>query len=440
MSALANPVDSSARITRAIFEHAARISRAQDLPELIRLNADFARDLVGADRCSLWLVDERRGELWTMVAHGVDAIRIPYGKGLAGACVTGGEVLMVNDLSADARFLRSVDASSGYHTEQVLCVPMRAERRVIGALQLLNKPGGFTEDDAGLVGLLAHFAASAIESERLRKEAESARLLRHELDLARDVQARLLPQDVPVVKGLAMAGCCRPAKLVGGDYYDLLRLEDGRFAFTLGDVSGKGIAAAVMMASIQTLLRSLLQHTVAHHAGQQMLGRSLADAVTELNRALYESSTADRYSTLFCGVVDLERMQMTYVNAGHVMPLLLRNGENRGEVVGLEGGGLPIGLLPIATYEQMIVRLEPGDTILVVSDGIMEACNAMGEFWDDSRVGEVLRRHCVGSADADAAHSAIARLPEVLCAEVDAWAAGAEQYDDMTVVAVRLQS
>lgn len=432
MSALANPVDSSTRITRAIFEHAARIGRAQNLPELIRLNADFARDLVGADRCSLWLVDEHRGELWTMVAHGVDAIRIPYGKGLAGACVSSGEVLMANDLSADPRFLRTVDATSGYHTEQVLCVPMRAERRVIGALQLLNKSGGFTGDDAGLVGLLAHFAASAIESERLRQEAESARLLRHELDLARDVQARLLPQEVPVVAGLAMAGCCRPAKLVGGDYYDLLRLEDGRFAFTLGDVSGKGIAAAVMMASIQTLLRSLLQHTVANHGAQQTPGHSLADAVTELNRALYESSTADRYSTLFCAVVDLERMQMTYVNAGHVVPLLLRDGS---QLQGLDGGGLPIGLLPIATYEQMTVALAPGDTILVVSDGIMEACNAMGEFWDEARVGEVLRSHCLGSVSAD-----LAQLPEVLCAEVDAWAAGAEQYDDMTVVAVRLHA
>jgi phosphoserine phosphatase RsbU/P len=433
MSALDNSVDSSARVTRAIFEHAARISRAQDLPELIRLNADFARDLVGADRCSLWLVDELRGELWTMVAHGVDAIRIPYGKGLAGACVSSGEVLLANDLSSDPRFLRTVDATSGYHTEQVLCVPMRAERRVIGAVQLLNKPGGFTEDDSGLVGLLAHFAASAIESERLRQEAESARLLRHELDLARDVQARLLPQEVPLLEGLASAGYCRPAKLVGGDYYDLLQLNDGRFAFTLGDVSGKGIAAAVMMASIQTLLRSLLQHTVTHDAHANSSGQSLADAVTELNRALYESSTSDRYSTLFCGVVDLERMQITYVNAGHVVPLLFRRAEDGGEILELDGGGMPIGLLPSTSYEQMTVALTPGDTLLVVSDGIMEACNAMGEFWDDIRVREVLRIHCLGD------RGELTQLPSMLCAEVDAWAAGAEQYDDMTVVAVRLQ-
>ena len=431
MSALADPVDSSARVTRAIFEHAARISRAQDVPELIRLNADFARDLVGADRCSLWLVDERRSELWTMVAHGVDAIRIPYGKGLAGACVSSGEVLLANDLSTDPRFLRTVDANSGYHTEQVLCVPLRAERRVIGALQLLNKAGGFTEDDAGLVGLLAHFAASAIESERLRQEAESARLLRHELDLARDVQARLLPQEVPAPRGLDVAGYCRPARLVGGDYYDMVHLDDGRFAFTLGDVSGKGIAAAVMMASIQTLLRSLLQRTVADHL-KQSGGYTLAHAVTELNRALYESSTSDRYSTLFCGVVDLDSMQITYVNAGHVVPLLFRCVAEGGEILELEGGNMPVGLLPMTSYEEMIVPLCQGDTLLVVSDGIMEACNQVGEFWDDVRVREVLRSHCLGEG------AQVNRLPEVLCAEVDAWAAGAEQYDDMTVVAVRL--
>ena len=141
----------------------------------------------------------------------------------------------------------------------MLCVPLRVEGRVIGALEVLNKPSGFTEGDAELLGLLAHFAATAVESKRLRQEAVKARMMDHELTLAMDVQQHLLPQEQECVQGLECVGFCRPARSVGGDYYDMLPLPGGGFAFTLDDVSGKGVPAAVMMASIQTLLHNLLQ-------------------------------------------------------------------------------------------------------------------------------------------------------------------------------------
>jgi len=407
------PADS---LIRAIFEHAARIGREQRIDELVRLNADFARDLAEADRCSLWLVDTARNELWTKVSHGVDSIRIPMGHGLVGTCIREDQVLLVNDARSEPRLLRDVDLNSGYHTEQVLCVPLRAEGRVIGALQLLNKPAGFTETDAGLLGLLAHFAASAIDSEWLRQDAESAKLVKRELDLAREVQARLLPESLDRVDGLECVGFCRPARSIGGDYYDLLPLNDGRFAFTLGDVSGKGIPAAVMMASIQTLLRSLLQREMTS------LGAMLAD----LNRTLHTSTTPDRYSTLFCGVISEDRSTLAYVNAGHVPPLLLHAD---GALEQLPGGGLPVAMMPESRFEQFSIELEPGDTLVVVSDGIVEARNPDGEFWDDGAVERVLL----------AEHAApLPKIPELLCYAADAFAAGAEQYDDMTVVALRI--
>ena len=406
----------SDRIAHAVFEHAARISRVQDLSGLISLNADFACDLVSADRCSLWLVDEKSSELWTLVAHGLAPIRIPLHSGLVGACIDGNQVLLVNDLSEDTRFLKRVDKESGYLTEQVLCVPLRSERGVIGALQLLNKPGGFTEADANLVGMLAHFAASAIESEHLRQKAAAAQLVLHELNLARDVQARLMPLESPAAEGIECAGFCRPARTIGGDYYDFISLEDGRFAFTLGDVSGKGIPAAVMMASIQTLLRSLLRYE----------NRTLSTSVSELNLSLYASSAGDRYSTLFCGVLNEDRTQLTYVNAGHVPPLLLKRD---GTLSSLPASGMPVGLLPGVKYEQRSIDIVHGDLVVVVSDGMTEACNPEGEFWDELEVHEIVRMHGDGP---------IAVLPATMCARVDAFAAGAEQYDDMTVIAVRV--
>ena len=411
------PEETSAEhITRAIFSHATRIDREQNPDEIIRLNADFARDLVGADRCSLWLIDTKTNELWTKVAHGIEQIRIPVGKGIVGACVEDDRVLVINDINDDPRLHKQVDQKSGYQTKRLLCVPLRVEGRVIGALQLLNKPTPFTESDAGLLGLLAHFAANAIEGERLRQEALGAKLMKHELSLAHDVQMRLLPENPKQIPGLECVGFCRPARSIGGDYYDLLPLHDGSFAVTLGDVSGKGIPAAVMMASIQTLLRSLLQRDSSR----------LDEMMSGLNETLYSTSTAERYSTLFCGVISPDRRKLTYVNAGQVQPLVLHAD---GTLERFTESGMPVGLLPVASYEQSSVALRPGDLLVVVSDGMVEACNAAGDFWEEEEVDRVVMSH-----KGERLHL----LTEELCHAVDCFADGAQQYDDMTIVAVRV--
>jgi phosphoserine phosphatase RsbU/P len=403
------------RVTRAIFEHASLISREQQLEELVRLNADFARDLAQAQHCSLWLVDERKGQLWTEVARGTAPIRIPLGEGAVGRCVSEDKVLLVNDaLDGD---VGSPHWITGFATQQMLCVPLRVEGRVIGALEVLNKPRGFTERDAELLGLLAHFAANAVESKRLRQEAVKARMMEHELSLAMDVQQHLLPQEQECVPGLECVGFCRPAKSVGGDYYDMLPLPSGSFAFTLGDVSGKGIPAAVMMASIQTLLHNLLQREPVE----------VAAVVSDLNRTLFGCSVPDRYSTLFCALIPPDRRSITYVNAGHVPPLLLHAD---GRITTLEGGGMPVAMIPDWEYQQFTVELRPGDLLVVVSDGIMEARNPDGVFWDDKEVPFIVRQH---------RNSPVKSLPAALCAHVDAWAAGTEQYDDMTVVGLRVR-
>jgi sigma-B regulation protein RsbU (phosphoserine phosphatase) len=296
-------------------------------------------------------------------------------------------------------------------------VPLVCEGNVIGALQLLNKPEGFTVADAQVLGLLAHFAASAIESERLRQVTEAAHLMQHELILAQEVQSSLLPRGLPpIVRHLECAGFCRPAQSIGGDYYDLLPLPDGRFALTSGDVSGKGIPAAVMMASIQTLLRSLLRH------GDANLGQIFND----LNRTLCECSTPERYSTLFCAIVSADRQGIHYVNAGHVWPYLVRAD---GSVERLEESELPVAFLPALDYQQHWFPLKAGDTLVVVSDGITEAMKSSGELWQDTGVERALAE--LGSVPT-------AELPELLIAAADRFADGAEQHDDMTVAAFRI--
>ena len=403
-------------ITRVILEHAARISKEQDISALIGLNAALARDLVDGDRSSVWLIDEAKGELWTRVADGIGEVRIPRSTGLVGACIAQNQIVVANDLANDPRFHRQMDQSSGYKTESVLCVPLRADDKVIGALQVLNKPGGFSEQDAELLRLMAAYAASAIQAERLRSEADIARLLRHELDIARDVQMRLLPPVHGEAAGIEYSGFCRSARTVGGDYYDLLPLQNGSFAFNLGDVSGKGIPAAVLMASIHTLLRSLLSRN----------SDDLRYVAQELNEAVHRSSSEDRYSTLFCGVVSADRTQIRFVNAGHIPAYVVTSD---GKIARPGGTNMPIGILETGDYTERMVTVKPGSLLVCISDGISESKNAEGEFWDEARIDEVLMEH---------RNSSVKEVNDALVQASDEWAEGAEQHDDMTIVAMRI--
>lgn len=406
------------RISRVIFDYAARIGAAQDLDELLVLNAGMARGLVGADRCSIWLVDAKNRRLWTKVAHGVQQLHIPTGQGLVGACVARNEVILVNDTSRDDRFLRSVDVETGYVTKSVLTMPLRgADGKAMGALQVLNKPGGFSPEDVDLLGLCCTYAASTLEAQRLRKDAEVARLLLREMEIARDVQQHLLPQAQPPIPGLDYAGYCRSAEFVGGDYYDFLPMPDGAFLFTLGDVSGKGIAAAVLMASMQASLRSQVVRTPT----------SLAALIADLNKAAYSFTTADKYSTLFCGLLDIPARKLTYVNAGQVRPMLLRSAD--GQVERLDSDGFPVGMLDSCEYVQGEMLLQPGDAILCFSDGISEATNAKNEMWNESEVERIVRT-CRGLN--------AQQMINLLVEATDRFTGEAQQADDMTVVAIRV--
>ena len=406
------------RVSRVIFDYAAQIGAAQDLDALLELNAGMARDLVGAERCSIWLVDNKHRRLWTKVAHGVRELHVPIGQGLVGAALARNEAILVNDTSQDQRFLRSVDIESGYVTKSILTLPLHGlDGKPIGALQVLNKPGGFSPEDVDLLGLCSAYSASTLETQRLRKEAEVAQLLIREMEIARDVQQHLLPQVCPPIPGPQYAGYCRSAEFVGGDYYDFLPMPDGGLLFTLGDVSGKGIAAAVMMASMQASLRSQVLRNPD----------SISTLIRDLNKAAYSFSTADKYSTLFCGMLDVRTRKLTYVNAGQVRPMVLRSRDC--QVERLEGGGLPVGLMDGSEYEQGEVQLEPGDAVMCFSDGVSEATNVQNEMWDESEVEKIVRT-CGGLT--------AQKMIDLLVESTDRFTGEAKQADDMTVVAIRV--
>ncbi len=404
------------RISHVVFDYAARIGQEQDLDRLLVLAADMARDLLAADRCSIWMVDPATGEMWTRVAHGVEPIRVSAGHGLVGACVQGNEIILVNDALNDPRLYRSVGQKTGYETRSVLCMPLHgASERVIGAFQALNKPGGFSAEDVKLLHLAASYSASAIETQTLRKEAEQAQLMRRELEIARDVQMRLFPRVLPAVPGVEYECCCFPAKLVGGDYYDVIPMPGGRTCITLGDVSGKGIPAAVLMASIQASIR------VSMTRGAD----SLVDAVRALNQTVYSTTAAERYTTLFTAFLEPGARRITYLNGGQAAPMLLRAS---GALTRLDEGGPPVGLLPVAPFREATVDLQAGDLLVVFSDGVSEANNPAGELWNEDELAQVVRS-CAGLP----APQARDRILDA----ANRFADGADPADDMTLTVFR---
>jgi phosphoserine phosphatase RsbU/P len=249
-----------------------------------------------------------------------------------------------------------------------------------------------------------------------REMAQRERLNR-ELEIAREVQEHLFPQRLPQVPGLEYCGQCRPAREVGGDYYDFLELPGGRLGIAVGDVSGKGVGAALMMASLEASIRALAS-----------VVQDPADLMGRVNSLVCQASSSNRYATLFYAEYDPATRRLTYVNAGHNPPVVLRNSVGSCQVLRLETGGSVIGLLP-QRYQRGVFSHEPGDLIVLFTDGVSESMNVRDEEWGEERLIE-LAKTCQGLP-------ALEGMRRILAA-AQAFAAGASQHDDMTLVVLRV--
>lgn len=306
-----------------------------------------------------------------------------------------------------------------------LLLPMARNNHMLGMISLGPKRSEmpYSGTDMRLLSAVASQTGLALENARLteniRQEVAQRERINRELEIAREVQERLFPQRLPQIQGLDVAGYCRPALGVGGDYYDFLRLPDGCIGMAIGDVAGKGIAAALMMASLQASLRGQTIRPCA----------SLCEMIQHINRLVYDASSENRYATFFYAQYEPQTRSLHYVNAGHNPPIVFRNGdENR--VLRLETGGTVIGLLPEFIYEEDQVELRPGDVLVAYTDGISEAMNSRDEEWDEERLlAAVAECHRRSAAD----------IIKCILDRVDAFTAGARQHDDMTLAVMRVQ-
>jgi len=308
-----------------------------------------------------------------------------------------------------------------------LLLPLPGRNRLMGVMALGPKrsEAAYTHADLHLLQTVANQTGLAIEISELARslaaEAAQRERVNREIEIAREVQERLFPQVMPNLHGATVAGHCRPALGVGGDYYDVFELSDGRTGLAIGDVSGKGIAAALLMASLRASLRGVTLDNP----------REFAKLMDKVNRLVYEASASNRYATFFFAAYDIKTRRLECVNAGHNPPIVLRRGlDGKTQTLRLEADGPVVGLLEIAPYTEQALTLMPGDLVLLFTDGISEAMTHADEEWGEERL--------IEAADCCKDKQAPEILRE-LFVEVDTFTAGAPQHDDMTLLVLKLE-
>lgn len=273
--------------------------------------------------------------------------------------------------------------------------------------------------------LAASFNRMTANVEKLIIESKEKERLESELEIAREVQSQLFPKSAPQMKHLELAGACRPARMVSGDYYDFIQMGPDWTVLAIGDISGKGISAALLMASIQSSLRAQLSaNPRAPESPDNGKGFSTSTLAAMLNTQLYESTSPEKFATFFCAIYQEEAGQLHYTNAGHLPPILIRKG--RAEL--LEVNGMVLGAFPDQPYGRGCVQLQPGDLLAAYTDGITEPENEYGEEFGERRLTELLIRN---------GRRPLEELVTVVTEAAAAWGNAAEQQDDMTLLLLR---
>ena len=402
----------------ALVEASKILNSTLDLDRLLGLILEVATRELGADRGTVYLLDKKAGEIRAKIAQGMESriLRVKVGEGISGKVAETGETIRIVDAYQDARFAQKFDTKSGYRTRSMLCTPIRNKTsEIIGVIQLLNKLEGTFElvDEVFLQALTVHFAI-ALENAKLHAEVVDRERIRTELELGRQIQQNLLrppPQRWHRYRLAAKADTCYE---VGGDFYDFLPISNSTLWTVIADVSGKGISSALVMSTLQATLRALL---VGVHSFERLL--------EQMNEVVRDFTGGTIYVTLFLALFDSESNKVHYINAGHNPPALVRAD---GRVELLEEGGTVVGLLPHVKFNRAHVDLFPGDTLVLYTDGVVEASNAA----DDMFGVEGLVRSVQAARPGSAPDAILARI----LADVHEFSAGEPPADDQTLVVI----
>ncbi len=403
------------RTSKILLHLSQEFSATLQLDELLGKIAKAIRALINYDAFSVLLVDADLKVLRHRFSERYDQRvlldNIPLGKGITGSAATSREVVRVVDTANDPRYI-----SSHPDIRSEVAVPLIVQDRVVGVLDLESERlGYFTEEHVRTLSLLAAQIASSVENARLYEElAQREQRMDQDLKAARKVQSILLPREAPPIGGLEIAIGLKPAREISGDLYDFFEQPDEFAVLAFGDSSGKGAAAALYGALVSGLLRTLAPRM-----------RRPAKLMQSLNESLLERKVDAQYVTLLLLHWDKAKRELTMANAGSIPPMICRNGER----IKVKIEGIPIGLLDDREYDEVTIKLEPGDVFLLYSDGIQDQENPAGEAYDNARLFRVLKANCAESPK---------HIVDAVYADLVRWQAGGSMNDDQTMVAVKV--
>jgi sigma-B regulation protein RsbU (phosphoserine phosphatase) len=375
---------------KGLVEVSALINAITDSRELLPAILDVARRVLEVEAASLFLVTPNRDLELACASGGTGMPKVPLivprGRGISGWVLEHGEPLLVPDAYADPRFYPEADKKTGFRTRSILCVPLKRDGREIGVLQVLNPVGrrAFDAIDLGAFEAYGNLAATAIEKLRTIDRQREQDRVTQELAFAREIQASFLPQSLPQHPHLSFASTYRPALKVGGDFFDVLEAGADEIHFVIGDVAGKGMPAALLMAQAVSMLRLIVKE-----------GLSPVAVIARWNSMLVGHTVRGMFITALVGRITLSTRQVELCSAGHCAPLLVHAD---GQVTEVHvAGSPPLGLLPDLVGRLHRITLALGEWLVLYTDGLVESFNARDEALEVSGVTALLSRKFTGA-------------------------------------------
>ncbi len=405
------------RKLRLVLDVARRMAVTTDLDVLLHTIVEAACRVLECERATIFLYDAQRNELYSRAATGTGEIRFSADRGIAGTVVRERQAINVPDAYSDARFNPDIDRRTGFRTRNILAFPLEnLDGDLIGVLQTLNKRRRpFDEGDIELARVLSAQAGVAIQRWFLLEAFAQKQRMQRDMDIARDIQQGLFPKESPRVKGYEILGWNQPADETGGDAYDFIPLDGGRLAIVLADATGHGIGSALIIAQCRALIRAMLSET-----------HDLARVATRVNALLAGDLRDGLFVTAFIGVLDPREHRVHYISAGQG-PLMLVPQHGAADL--RMATAPPLGVVGEVSYSaDQSFDLNPGDVLVLLTDGFYEACDPGEELFGEDRVARLIQARRV---------MRLSSIIEDLHAAVKAHAGDRPQMDDLTAVLVR---
>ena len=400
-----------------LYEMNLNFASSIDLKETLNTVFYNILNVIQAEAGSIFLVDELSNTLVCRICQGpkdITGAHVPFGKGIVGHVAKTRMVDVTTDVKHDSRHYPDIDEQSGFVTRSMVSVPLISKDDLLGVMQVINKKGGktFLQEDVNLLQSLSSGAAMALQNARFSQRLLQEERIKSELLIAHQIQQGILPRPFAGHPDIHFEAVNQSAKDVGGDFYDYFKLNEQEFGFMVGDVCGKGVPAAIFMASSRSIIKS-----------QSLANSSPASVIHFSNRLIAEDAQHGIFVTVFYAVYHTETRLLRFTNAGHTLPFLYRPSTR--SCASLFNTNFPLGVFEPFTYQESAIRLEKGDVLVLYTDGVSEAMNANREPFGTERIVDLILRHGAASPK---------ELLDALMDAVRQFSGDAPQHDDMTLL------